>query len=397
MTTSLVAPRTKAFDVVVVGARCSGAATAMLLARAGLSVLAIDRAAYGTDTLSTHALTLPGVLQLSRWGVLDQVRAAGTPRVSRVIYDYDGEVVDIAMRARGDVDRLYAPRRSVLDRILVDAAVQAGAEVRHRVRLVELLSSADRVTGIVVDDGHRRLPIRARLVVGADGARSSVARQVGARYTYTAPHSAATTYAYAHALPQDAYRNYFKSGVGVGVIPTNNGEANVWVAVSADRENIGWPRSRQMFESVLREVVPELAPTVLATTKNARRSTFTGAKGFARTCWGPGWALVGDAGYFKDPISAHGMTDALIGAELLSRSVIAVFQGETEARALESYANSRQQLIAPMIPAIEHAATMAWTADSLKRAHLQMNAAMRAEWDYLSALQPLASGVQALT
>src|SRR5690606_37951458 len=123
------------YDVVVVGARCAGAATAMLLARSGLSVLAIDRNRYGSDTLSTHALTLPGVLQLSRWGLLDAVRAAGTPRVSRVVQHYGPQCVEVPIRPRGSVDGLYAPRRHVLDRILVDAAVAAGADVRHGVGL----------------------------------------------------------------------------------------------------------------------------------------------------------------------------------------------------------------------------------------------------------------------
>src|SRR4029453_12858161 len=120
----------------------AGAATAMLLARRGLRVLAVDRGAYGTDTLSTHALMRAGVLQLARWGLLDRIEAAGTPRVRRTVFHYPDDVVDIPINPAADVPALFAPRRTVLDRVLVDAAADAGADVRHRVRLVDLLRGA---------------------------------------------------------------------------------------------------------------------------------------------------------------------------------------------------------------------------------------------------------------
>src|SRR5580765_1213789 len=125
------------YDVVVVGARPAGAATAMLLARAGLRVLVVDRGRYGTDTLSTHALMRGGVLQLHRWGVLDAVVGAGTPPVRRTTFRYGGEEIVIPIKASHGVDALYAPRRTVLDRLLVDAAVEAGAEVRYGVAVVD--------------------------------------------------------------------------------------------------------------------------------------------------------------------------------------------------------------------------------------------------------------------
>src|SRR5215470_6061864 len=130
------------YDAVVVGARAAGAATAMLLARRGLRVLAVDRGAYGSDTLSTHALMRLGVLQLARWGVLERIEALDTPRVSRTVFHYPDEVVDIPIKPQGAVPALFAPRRTVLDRVLVDAAVEAGAVVRHRVRLADLVRGA---------------------------------------------------------------------------------------------------------------------------------------------------------------------------------------------------------------------------------------------------------------
>ena len=123
------------YDVVVVGARAAGAATAMLLARCGVRVLAVDRGGYGTDTLSTHALMRAGVLQLARWGLLERIEAEGTPRVQRTVFHYEDEVLDILIKPRHGVPALFAPRRTVLDRILVDAAWHycRPPVVKHRV------------------------------------------------------------------------------------------------------------------------------------------------------------------------------------------------------------------------------------------------------------------------
>lgn len=367
------------FDVVVVGARCAGAATAMLLAQGGLSVLVVDRARAGTDTLSTHALTRAGVRQLSRWGVLDEIRAAGTPRVDRVVYHYGDEVVEVPVKPRGDVDGLYAPRRRLLDRVLAGAAARAGAQVRHGTAVTGVYREGGRVAGVALDTGET---VAARLVIGADGARSTVARQVAARLRYAAPASSATIYTYLAGLPADAYRNYFRPGSGAAVIPTGGGEANVSIGVPAS-----WlprPGDRAgFFAETLAAVAPALARMVGT---GGRLATFTGRRGFARRGWGRGWALVGDAVYFKDPISAHGMTDALIGAELLARAVLKAAGGGDEPAALAGYARRRWRLAAPMIPAVEHLASFRWSLASLQRAHLAMNAAMRAEWNYLDAL-----------
>ena len=147
-------PHRDHYDVVVVGARAAGASTAMLLARHGLSVLAIDRGRYGADIMSTHSLARAGVLQLSRWGLLDRIRAAGTPATRQVVFDYGGDEVAIDISSRGDVDGLYNPRRTVLDPILVDAARDAGAEVLHGVSMRRLVRDGNgRVAGVLIDAG----------------------------------------------------------------------------------------------------------------------------------------------------------------------------------------------------------------------------------------------------
>ena len=145
------------YDAVIVGARCAGAATAMLLARAGMNVLVIDRQAYGSDTMSTHALMRTGVLQLERWGLLPAVMAAGTPEIRATTFHYGCESLRLSIKPEYGVEYLCAPRRTVLDRILVDAARSAGADVRHGVVLSRLqIDSKGRVVACIAEGRGRQ-------------------------------------------------------------------------------------------------------------------------------------------------------------------------------------------------------------------------------------------------
>jgi 2-polyprenyl-6-methoxyphenol hydroxylase-like FAD-dependent oxidoreductase len=169
------------YDVIVVGARVAGAATAMLLARQGLRVLAVDRARFPSDTISSHQLQVPGAALLQRWGLLGRLMTAGTPPVRRVRLDADGLVMDGQFPAYDGVDALYSPRRTLLDSILVDAAREAGAEIRENFRVTQVIASGDRVTGIRGSArGGPDVNETASLVIGADGKRSLVAAAVGA-------------------------------------------------------------------------------------------------------------------------------------------------------------------------------------------------------------------------
>src|SRR5262245_44825523 len=186
------------YDVIVVGARAAGAATAMLLARAGLHVLVVDRSRYGSDTLSTHALMRGGVVQLHRWGLLDRIVDAGTPAIRRTTFRCATDEIVIPIKAAHGVDALYAPRRTVLDPILVDAAAAAGADVRFGVTVTGLRRDRNgRVTGVEgrLDTG-RPVAVDATLVVGADGLRSTVARHAGAGIERTGAGATAVTYGY---------------------------------------------------------------------------------------------------------------------------------------------------------------------------------------------------------
>ena len=374
------------YDVAVVGARAAGAATACLLARSGLRVLLVDRARYGADTLSTHALMRGGVLQLSRWGLLDEVIAAGTPPVRRTTFRYANTVVPIPIKSSHGVDALYAPRRTVLDPILVDAAVAAGVDVRFGIVVTDVeRTSRGAVTGIVgrTRDGQ---PFRAgaRIVVGADGIRSTIAERVGAPVERIGTSAAAVTYGYWSGLATDGYEWNFRPDAASGVIPTNDGQVCVFASASPRRIGRG---GLEPLVRIVAESSPDLASRLAAATPPSALRTFTGQPGHVRRSWGRGWALVGDAGYFKDPLSAHGLTDALRDAELLARGIIAVVDdGAAEDDALAGYQATRDALSAALFDVMDVIAGHRWTDDEIADLLLQLSAAMADEVEALAAL-----------
>lgn len=373
-------PRNERFDVLVVGARCAGAATAMLMARHGLKVLAVDRGEYGADTLSTHALMRGGVLQLARWGLLPRLAAGDAPPVTRTTFHYGDEALAIDIRPGAGVDALYAPRRTVLDAMLVDAARAAGAEIRHRHSLTGLArDDRGRVTGAtLIDDRGETLEVAAGLVVGADGIDSTVARLVQAPTLRRARHATAVFYGYWTGVAvQDGYHWGYRPGIGTGVIPTNGGRHCVFVGLPPDR-----------FRTLLREGAAQgyrraldETPFLAGARPDGRLWSFAGRKGFLRRPVGPGWALVGDAGYFKDPLTAHGITDALRDAELLADA--AARGTDTD---LAGWAATRDRLSLPLFEVTDTIAAFDWTLDELRAHHQTLNTAMRHEVEFLAAL-----------
>jgi flavin-dependent dehydrogenase len=381
MTDTLV-PR---YDAIVVGARCAGAATAMLLARAGARVLVLDRDAEGADTLSTHALMRGAVMQLARWGVLPRIVAAGTPPVRQTTFAYgpDRTVLDIG--ASHGVDALYAPRRTVVDPALVAAARAAGADVRFETAVQRLLFAPDgRVSGVEAVSGGRRLEFAAGIVIGADGRRSTVARRVEAATHVTTDHAGAALYAYVAGLADRGYRWHYAPGVGSGAIPTNDGLHCVFVSVPPQRYRQEIRRDPIAgFAAALAEADPGLAAEVAAGRIVSRPLGFAGEPGFLRQSHGPGWALVGDAGYFKDPITAHGITDALRDAELLARAVI-----EGGGAALASYQETRDALSLPLLRVTDAIAAYDWDLPGVQELHLELNRAMKAELEWMAGAWP---------
>ena len=227
-------PRIETADVVIVGARCAGAATAMLLARAGHDVVMVDRALFPSDTLSTHAIARGGVVQLHRWGLLDAVVASGAPPIRRVEFCTGDQPVVRTVKDRHGVDFLVAPRRHVLDPLIQGAAVDAGARLRPGVTVTGVVrNAAGRVIGITGRDGIGPIEVHARFVIGADGLKSRVARSVGARMLERRDSGGATHYAY-FAGHWPAMEYHLGDGSFAGVFPTHSGEACVWVCAPDD-------------------------------------------------------------------------------------------------------------------------------------------------------------------
>jgi 2-polyprenyl-6-methoxyphenol hydroxylase-like FAD-dependent oxidoreductase len=370
-------------DVVIVGARAAGAATALLLARAGLDVLVVDRSPAGADTLSTHALLRPAVVQLHRWGVLDAVIAAGTPPVHRTTFVYADEVVPIPIKPAHGVDALYAPRRTVLDPILATAAAEAGAEFQYETTVTDIVRDASgRVIGVEATADGRHVQHLARWVIGADGIRSAIARAVDAPVERRGTGATALVYGYWSDLVLDGYEWIFRPDACAGAIPTNHGQTCVFAAATPSRIGRGGIDS---LRRVVATASPALAWRLAEATPPAGVRSFPGRPGYMRRPWGPGWALVGDAGYWKDPISAHGLSDALRDAELLAGAVICAAAQEPEAAAFDAYHRTRNRLSIPLFDAVDRIAGMRWTDAEIPGLLLELNTAMNEEMDTVDA------------
>jgi flavin-dependent dehydrogenase len=362
------------WDAIVVGARVAGASTAMLLAREGMRVLVVDRARRGSDTLSTHALMRGGVLQLRRWGLLDPLRLAGTPPVRRTTFHYGDETVPVSIKPLAGVDALYAPRRPLLDGLLADAAERAGAELRFGTAVSDVVrDDAGRVSGIVLAGrgGAARVE-RTRLVVGADGRASAVAAKVRAAPLLRGRYATAVAYAYWPLPDPDGYQWYYRPDASAGVIPTNDGLACVF---AGGRPETVLPAMRRgkpadAMRRILAAIDPSLADLAAGPPAGAIR-VFAGAPALLRRATGPGWALVGDAGWWKDPLSTHGMTDALRDAELLANAV-----AHGTGSALQSYHRERDLLARSMHDVVDRIASHAWDLDEARLLLRRMASAM---------------------
>ncbi|HEX6337290.1 MAG TPA: NAD(P)/FAD-dependent oxidoreductase [Jiangellaceae bacterium] len=379
-------------DVIIIGARCAGAATAMLLARHGLRVLVLDRSRYGSDTISTHALMRGGVVQLQRWGLLDRVVAAGTPPVTKVVFHYPDDVARVSLKPAAGVDALYAPRRNVLDPLLTDAAVEAGAEILFGVTVIQLLrDDSGRVTGVVGRDRNgRRTVATAPLTIGADGIRSFVAGEVGAAVIRTAAGlGSAFLYGYWDGLPVEGYEWLYGPSASGGLIPTNDGRTGVFVGTTPARmkQILRARASHGPFSALLEHLSPAVAERVRAARGPEGRRGFAGLPGYVRQSWGPGWALVGDAGSFEDPLSTHGITDALREAELLATAVVEMHGGAiSESAALAGYQRTRDALSARLYAAVEAIASYEWTMPRLRQLLLEASSAMTEQMEILQRL-----------
>jgi len=335
------------YDAIVVGARCAGSPTAMLLARRGYRVLLVDRASFPSDTISCHVLHQPGVACLKRWGLLPEVVASGCPTLRSTVLDVGPFALRGAAAPAGDVTDAYAPRRTVLDKLLVDAAAAAGAEVRERFSVDALLSADGRVTGI---RGHQAggatVTERANIVIGADGRNSLVARTVDAPSYNEHRSLTCAYYSYWSGVEIEGGELYLRPGRMIIAGPTNDNQ----VFVIAYWPNAEFHRVRSDIEASFMsalELAPGLADRIRAGSRSERFRGTGALPNFYRRPYGNGWALVGDAGYHKDPITALGMTDAFRDAELLTDAIDAGLSGDRPPkRALADYERNRDEATA---------------------------------------------------
>ncbi|MFJ9379314.1 NAD(P)/FAD-dependent oxidoreductase [Streptomyces sp. NPDC101455] len=337
------------YDAIVVGARCAGASSALLLARAGYQVLLLDKSAYGSDTLSTHLVHQPGIAALARWGVLEQVRASGCPPLERTIYEVGDIRIEGCARGVEGQQTGFAPRRRVLDALLVDAAVQAGAEFRERSQVTGLLrDEAGRIVGVEGRRAGLRFTERTHLVIGADGMRSTVARLAGASDSVRHPLLTCAYYTYWPDMPADL-ELYERPGGWVAAVPTNDKTTLVLAYFPQSRFDEVRTDARHAYQEQIRITAPALYERLRDSEPAERLHGSGDQQNFFRQATGPGWVLVGDAGHHKDSITARGISDAFQQVESLAGEIGCTLGGDPAHldAALDRFAEGRDKALTP--------------------------------------------------
>ena len=357
----------RAYDAIVVGARCAGSPTAMLLARNGYRVLVVDRATFPSDTIWTHLVHPPGIAALERWGLLDAVLASGSPPIDTYSFDFESFTISGAP-GTDETPVAYSPRRTLLDALLVDAASAAGVEVRERFTVESLVMHDGRVVGVRGHSkGGKTVTEHAKVVLGADGRHSLVADAVAAEEYNEKPRLQVSYYTYWSGLPMDGrFETALRPGLGFAAWPTNDDLTLVIAGRSID----GFEAARKDVEGSYREsleIAPEFADRVRSATRE-ERFVGTAVRNYLRKPFGPGWALVGDAGYNKDYITAQGIQDAFRDAELCTAALDESFAGRRRFEdAMREYQTRRDEhvlpmyeftadlaMLAPLAPELEH-------------------------------------------
>ena len=370
-------------DVIVVGTRVAGAPTALLLARRGYRVLAVDRATFPSDTLSTHVLHAPGVAALRRWGLLDAMVATGCPPILGYTFDFGPMVIRGAPAPVDGCDVAYAPRRTVLDSLLVEAARESGAEVRQGCHVDGILVEDGRVVGVRCQGEEHR----AKLVVGADGRNSQVAKAVAVEEYDTTPRLQYSFYTYFAGLPTSRLETFIRPDRGLACAPTHDGLTMVVM---------GWPYAEARAYKADVEgnfmATLQLAPAFAERVARAeRRAPFLGGAvpGWFRKPYGDGYVLVGDAGYNKDPITAQGITDAFLDAERCVDAIDAWLRdGKPYADVMSAWHQERDAATKPIYDLTAQFATLEPPAPEMQ----QLLAAVQTEQEAMDGFVSVIAG-----
>jgi len=337
------------YDVIVVGARCAGSLTAMLLARKGYRVLLVDKATFPSDAPRGIYIHQPGIARLKRWGLLDQLVASNCPPIGKLAFDLGPLTLDGSPPPIDGIADGFAPRRKVLDMILVEAAVKAGVELREGFAVQEILMNGDQVTGIRGHGpGGATVTEQARMVIGADGIHSLVARTVQAPEYHTKPTLDCAYYTYHSGVPMEGAELYLRGSRFFGAVTSNDGLVYSFVQIPHQELHAFRANIAENYLQVL-DLAPHLAERLRSGKREERFMGASDLPNFFRKPYGPGWALVGDAGYHKDPYTAQGISDAFRDAELLAEAIDAGFSGQQPlSEALSNYERQRNEHVLPM-------------------------------------------------
>ena len=340
---------TQSYDAIVVGARCGGAPTAMLLARKGYRVLMVDRATFPSDTVSTHFIHAPGMAALQRWGLRETLADTGCPSIRRYSFDFGPFTIEGAPRAVDGVDEAFCPRRLVLDTMLVHAAADAGVEVREAFSVDDVLIEDGVVVGVRGKDaGGRTVTEHAKVVIGADGRNSSVVKAVRPEQYNEKPAVGPAFYSYWSGVGSSGFEVAVRDRCGMAAFPTHDDLTLVIVGLTEEdfktaRNDVEGTFLRTMDQA------PALGDRVRSGKREERFRAATDLAGYFRKPFGPGWALVGDAGYHLHPITAQGITDAFMDAERLAAALDAVFtERSSYDEAMGTYQSARDEHVMPM-------------------------------------------------
>jgi flavin-dependent dehydrogenase len=337
------------YDAIVVGARCGGSPTAMLLARKGYRVLLLDRATFPSDTVSTHFVHAPGMAALERWGLRDALAASGCPVVRTYSFDFGPFTIAGSPRPSDGIDEAYCPRRQVLDTMLVHAAADAGADVREGFIVDEIVIEDGTVMGVRGRAaGGATVTAHAKVVIGADGRNSSIAKAVNAEQYNEKPAVGPAFYSYWSGVGSSGFEVHIREACGMAAFPTHDDLTVVIVGMGVDEFNAARSDVEAAFLGTV-DLAPALAERVRSGKREERFHAASELAGYFRKPYGPGWALVGDAGYHLHPITAQGITDAFLDAERLTDALDATFaERSTFDDAMSAYQSTRDEAAMPM-------------------------------------------------
>ncbi|MCW2646797.1 MAG: dependent oxidoreductase [Pseudonocardiales bacterium] len=313
-------------DVVIVGARCAGTAAAVPLARAGHKVIVIDKAKFPADTMSTHVLVPNGVQELQFMGALQKILALNPSRSRYLtLHDDDGLEVKERFTPFSGIDYGLCVPRDQQDVLLVESARDAGADVRERTGMTEVVWRDGRAAGVRCKTREAEYEIQAKLVIGADGRKSRVAAEVDAWTPYRASKNGR---GFAFRYVDDprgedapsAFQIFRAHGNQVLVLPSCPAGRTLVVNMTDAAKIPGIRADPDASWQEMLDLDPALDDRIGDATNLSRLIATDNLSAYYRRSSGPAWALAGDAGHFKDPVTGNGMRDALKFGRLLGEA-----------------------------------------------------------------------------